>query len=544
MRLTLAGTLSCVLLATVACGTPATPAVDVEGDWEGMVDMPGRPVLLRVHLARQEGGWEGTAEVPGAGTVPLTQIRVDPPRVEFVLPLEGGIRFDGQTEGAVVAGQVQQGESTALFRLEKEPVLPPPTDRAEAWLQDLEIAERKFLAYDRSLSDAARDEARRRLRALGASAADRSDDELIVELARIVALSGNAHTRLYLLRNRSALRRLPIRVWWFGDGLYVVRAKASAREALGRKVLAIGGHDPEAARSAVATLFAGNESWTAYKSTYFLTSPEVLHGLDLVSDPERVVLTYEGDDGRRHELELHPLPLDRQAASTEAWWDLSPGHAPGDWLVPSLPETPLFLRHPERPYWIDTLEDTGVVYVHFSRTRRAEGPELLDLVTASADQPPARALVLDLRWNTGGDNTIAKPFLEWVARSGFNAPDRLFVITGRATFSAGLYSAAWLAQHTEAVFVGEPVGDVLDYWSEGGNIQLPHSGLTVHFANGFHGYSTRSYPEREPFFEDLSVESLEPELPVSLTFADWRAGLDPALEAIAERRASKGSAIR
>ena len=131
-----------------------------------------------------------------------------------------------------------------------------------------------------------------------------------------------------------------------------------------------------------------------------------------------------------------------------------------------------------------------------------------------------------------------------MAGSHFNAKGRLFVIMGRATFSAGLYSAAWLAQHTEAVFVGEPAGDVLDYWSEGGNIQLPHSGVTVHFANGFHGYSKRSYPEREPFFEDLSVESLEPDLPVSFSFADWRAGRDPALEAIAERRASNGSAIR
>ena len=455
-----------------------------------------------------------------------------------------GVRFDGRTEAGVLSGHARQGESVVSFRLEKEPVLPPPADRAEAGRQDLGIAKRKLLAYDRSFADDAREEARRRLRLLQASVAEKSDNQIITGLAEVVALSGNAHTRLYLLRNRSVLRRLPVRLWWFADGLYVVRAKESAKRVLGRRVLAIGGHDPETARAAVATLFAGNESWTAYKSTYFLMSPEVLHGLDLVSDPERITLAYEGDDGRPHELELHPPPLDRRDTSTEAWWDLSPGHARGDWLVPSLPETPLFLRHPERPYWVESLEDAGVVYIHFSRTRRAEGPELLDLVTASVDQAPARALVLDLRWNTGGDNTIAKPFLEWVARSRFNAPDRLFVIMGRATFSAGLYSAAWLAQHTEAVFVGEPVGDVLDYWSEGGNIPLPHSGLTVHFANGFHGYSTRTYPEREPFFEDLSVESLEPDLPVSLSFAEWRAGRDPALEAIAARRASNGSAIR
>ena len=93
---------------------------------------------------------------------------------------------------------------------------------------------------------------------------------------------------------------------------------------------------------------------------------------------------------------------------------------------------------------------------------------------------------------------MAKPFLEWVASSRFNTPGRLFVIVGRATLSAGLYAAAWMVQNTRAIVVGEPVGDHLDYWSEGGNIELPFSGLTLHFANGFHGYSKRPYPDLDP----------------------------------------------
>src|SRR5688500_19696093 len=41
-----------------------------------------------------------------------------------------------------------------------------------------------------------------------------SDQAVMVALARVMAISGNAHTRLYLVRNRTGVRRLPIRTWW------------------------------------------------------------------------------------------------------------------------------------------------------------------------------------------------------------------------------------------------------------------------------------------------------------------------------------------
>jgi len=50
---------------------------------------------------------------------------------------------------------------------------------------------------------------------LKTSATTLDDRHLIVALARTLAAIGNAHTRLYLLRNRTVLRRLPIRVRWF-----------------------------------------------------------------------------------------------------------------------------------------------------------------------------------------------------------------------------------------------------------------------------------------------------------------------------------------
>ena len=93
-----------------------------------------------------------------------------------------------------------------------------------------------------------------------------SDEETIVALSMAVALSGNAHTRLYLLRNRTELRRLPVLVYWFNDGLFVVRATATLRDTLGCRATGIAGLDPQTVRGQVAQLFAGNASWVERKA--------------------------------------------------------------------------------------------------------------------------------------------------------------------------------------------------------------------------------------------------------------------------------------
>ncbi len=43
------------------------------------------------------------------------------------------------------------------------------------------------------------------------------DPHIMVNLAKAVALPGNAHTRLYLVRARTAVRQYPVQVWWFQE---------------------------------------------------------------------------------------------------------------------------------------------------------------------------------------------------------------------------------------------------------------------------------------------------------------------------------------
>jgi hypothetical protein len=116
---------------------------------------------------------------------------------------------------------------------------------------------------------------------------------------------------------------------------------------------------------------------------------------------------------------------------------------------------------------------------------------------------------------------------------------KVFVITGRATFSAGLYHAMQLRQLVNAVLVGEPVGDELDFWSEGGNVLTPNSKLALHYADRLHSYSPVERPEFKQYLvtdTDLSITNPMPDILVSMSARDYFAGRDPALEAV--KRAS------
>jgi hypothetical protein len=85
-------------------------------------------------------------------------------------------------------------------------------DRVYQGQADLDTALVAFVPAEQAFTPVTRDAFVRAVRELRDSVGVFSDNEIIVRLARAVALADNAYTRTYLLRNRSVLRRYPIRV--------------------------------------------------------------------------------------------------------------------------------------------------------------------------------------------------------------------------------------------------------------------------------------------------------------------------------------------
>lgn len=435
----------------------------------------------------------------------------------------------------------------------RETSSPAPSGRQRLtpaqWREDLQFAVDTFLARDRSFSPEAQQQFRAAIAELQRTVDGKSDDQIIVELAKAVALAKNAHTRLYLLRNRSELRRYPIRVWWFTDGLYVVRATPEYSALLGARVLTIAGRTVERVKQDVAPLFAGNASWRTYMSAYTMTSPDVLIGLGLIAFDGRAEIEFTDRHGKQGKRRLEPLPLRRSDQPTESWWDLCPARPrdDGSWLSAlslAAAELPMYVQNTERQYWSQYLQTKRVFYLQFNRSANAPAGESLgefgNRVLGELHSVAVNKIVVDVRFNTGGDLSIGRPFIDQLAAFAKERKTKVYVITGRATFSAGIYHAMQLRQLVNAVLIGESFGDELDFWSEGGNLLTPNSKLSLHYSNRFHSMSSVEHPEFRQFLvkdTDLSITSAGPDVLVRMSARDYFAGRDPALEAVL--RASK-----
>ena len=428
--------------------------------------------------------------------------------------------------------QTQQGPTAASGR----PKLTPAQ-----WREDLQFAVDTFLARDRSFSPEAREQFRAAIGKLQQTVESKTDEQIIVELAKAVALAKNAHTRLYLVRNRTELRRYPIRVWWFPEGLYVVRTTPEFSALLGARILRIAGRDAQDVKREVAPLYAGNEAWRTYISAYTMTSPDVLMGLGLIPESGKTEIIFIDRQGRRGRRELEPLPLHRSDQPTESWWDLCPARPrnDGEWksaLALPADRLPLYVQNTERSYWSRHLPADRLLYLQFNRSGNAPSGETLAefgrRTVAEIQTMAVRKIVFDVRFNTGGDLSIGRPFINQLAAFAKEHRIKVYVITGRATFSAGIYHAMQLRQFAGAILVGEPIGDILEIWSEGGNLLTPNSKLSLHFADRLHSYSPLVRPEFEQYLvkdTDLSIANPAPDILVEMTARDYFAGRDPAL---------------
>jgi hypothetical protein len=151
----------------------------------------------------------------------------------------------------------------------------------------------------------------------------------------------------------------------------------------------------------------------------------------------------------------------------------------------------------------------------------------------STDRP--RAVVLDLRFDQGGNFTTTASLMKNLTKLS-DTIKHVYVLTGAWTFSAGNISVALLKEHQggEVTQIGEPVGDRIRLWAEGGNLTLPNSGLAIGYATGLHDYSKSCFGERGCFwtlyFYPMNVRSWDPDIRVPYNFDDYVGLRDPLLE--------------
>ncbi len=137
-----------LLITTLMLLTPAYADERIAGHWEGKLEVPGKPLVVKVDFALDGTEWTGTIDIPaqGAAGLPLSDIQITEVsedadtalQVRFAIEgIPGNPTFDGEWhvgEGAshkgVISGTFRQGAVTLIFRLSRDllPALQRPQE--------------------------------------------------------------------------------------------------------------------------------------------------------------------------------------------------------------------------------------------------------------------------------------------------------------------------------------------------------------------------------------------------------------------------------
>lgn len=350
---------------------------------------------------------------------------------------------------------------------------------------------------------------------LSRNVARHSDERMLFEMQRLAALVGDGHTYILPLGARHVPGSvIPVRFYLFSDGLYVVDAQSGWERWIGSRLERIGNTSAERLLARIKpAISADNPHMWRWIGPPFLN----LRGaIEMVADGvvgESILVTVRDRAGRVKRVSMPTLPPPRLQGVPKL----------GPSKLADAPPPPLWLRDVARSYWFEALLD-GVLYVQFNQVMNTPGESVAQFaerleVELTRSQP--KAIVLDVRHNNGGNSHLFPPLLEVLQRyDAASQMERLYVLTGRNTFSAAQNFIAQLDRRTRAIFAGEPSSSKPNFVGEENEIVLPWSGAM--------GSVSHRYHENIP---GDTRQWIPVAIPVELSSADYFGGRDPVLEA-------------
>jgi hypothetical protein len=356
-----------------------------------------------------------------------------------------------------------------------------------------------------------------------------SDVNMLWGISELLALIKDGHT--WAAWGSGKIKDLinvpPISVFMFSDGLFITSAINKYRTLVGKKIVKIGSVSTEEfMRRRSRTKSADNQQGRLVINIFI----EELRYLNILGPGDGLPLTLEDGKGVRSDVEIETMPLknhnpawekniplknDRIAVMNEnapnplpLWISrLSAGGDAGD------------------PYWFTYLPERKALYVQINECRnKAEDPfdKFYERMFKTLDEKGAQRLIIDVRNNVGGDHFEQPLLLGIIERPNINKPDKLFLITGRFTFSSAQHLVNQLARYTRVTTFGEPTAARPNFFGAQKRFNLPNSGIQI-------AVSSKLWQDAGP--NDFRVLTA-PDFYVLLSSADFANNRDPVLERI------------
>ena len=304
-------------------------------------------------------------------------------------------------------------------------------------------------------------------------------NQIILSYMRLVGQIGvnghDGHTGLWPYMAPADFNLYPLRLYYFDDGLYIVDAEPN-KELIGSRLDSINGRS-------IDELLELVDPYISRDGPMWIKSWAPIH---LISKEFQEVLGFSAKDGPS----VFSISKDGEFFTTElssvphkAYHERFPMYL---WqgILP-FADSPVYLNPEDPYYWYDEFPESRTLYFQFNAvTPKNKGGIKLDAIVAELDNKiragSVDRLIIDARLNGGGDNTAYENLLNFLMENPFfKDHGRLFVLIGRATFSAGVNFVTDVEQKTNAILLGEPTGGSPNQYGDPKGIVLPNSGIRL-----------------------------------------------------------------
>jgi hypothetical protein len=341
------------------------------------------------------------------------------------------------------------------------------------------------------------------------------DSDARAEVMRLTARI-DGHTGVYL--GEAGFHLYALHLYAFGDQISIIAASDPAL--FGATVLSIDGTPVADAVDAVTPYSPFDNAATIQLVVpTLLATPEVLHAAGVIHALDTPRYLVRLADGSERTIDPERLSWPEFVAN-----DPSPIGMTRIATIPSLARI-------DEPFWTAELDDHTLggghsLYLQYNEVVRRSGSTSIDELADDIDRTLADGdvtrLIVDLRYNPGGDDRTYAQLLRVLTTNPVLArPGALVVIIGRQTFSAAALFAAELDGQTKAVFIGEPTGGSPNTYASPRELRLPNSGIVVEVSSK---YFEAGGPSDHR-------DTISPDIPVTSSLDDLRAGRDPVLDA-------------
>lgn len=335
---------------------------------------------------------------------------------------------------------------------------------------------------------------------------------IVMEIAKIIAAIGDAHTAVALPRHS----RLPFECYWFQEGIYITLTTPEFEDLLFHKVVNIDGNPIEDVIKHLSKIVSHeNQSFLKSQIPDHLICVDMLFGLNISNKIENVRITIEDQYHEQRDVILPTIKYDEW--KPDALYDKATAYQ----------ALPLYRKNKGKYFWSEFVREKKLLYINYNKCKdmptlmvRDFSNQLINDIESNAD---IQRVVIDLRNNGGGNSELFKGFMKWLSTfDRLNRRDKLFVIVGRDTFSSALLNAYYLKMNTHAFFLGEPTGGMPNHYGEVKYLSLSSSGLYIR-------YSTKYYE-----LDDKTLPSFIPDVEFPVKFKDYIQNIDPCLAWITE----------